>query len=148
MSKGEILIVLVEDNPSDAELTIRALRKNNLANRIVHLKDGEEAIEFLFGKHAPAIDANDAPRVVLLDIKLPKVDGIEILRRMKSDERTRNMPVVVLTSSNQEQDIRAAYDLGVNSFVTKPIRYDDFARVVTELGAYWLMLNVPPTADE
>jgi len=144
MTGKEIEVVLVEDNPNDAELIIRALRKHKLANNIIRVEDGAEALELLFheGKHTDGL--SDAPRVVLLDIKLPKVDGIEVLRRMKSDPRTKDIPVVVLTSSNQEQDIKAAYELGVNSFVTKPIKFDEFARVVAELGVYWLMLNVPP----
>jgi CheY-like chemotaxis protein len=156
MSAAEAEIVLVEDNQSDAELIVRALKRNNLANKIVLLKDGAEALEFLFDHgtyaHRAAIEraaqptprCPDGPRVVLLDLKLPKLDGIEVLRRMKSDERTREIPVVILTSSNQEQDIKAGYHLGVNSFVTKPINFEDFARVVAELGLYWLVVNVPP----
>jgi CheY-like chemotaxis protein len=143
---NEVEIVLVEDNPNDAELIMRCLKKRNLANRIVLLKDGAQALEFLFGPDSSAAkESTDlAPRVVLLDLKLPKVDGIEVLRRMKSDTRTKGIPVVILTSSNQERDIVAAYKLGVNSFVTKPINFDEFAKVVAELGIYWLMLNVPP----
>ncbi len=144
MTEGEIEIVLVEDNPSDAELMIRALKKHNLANRIVLLKDGAEALEFLFAERGTGQQGPFAPRVVLLDIKLPKVDGLEVLRRMKSDERTREIPVVIMTSSNQERDIKTAYTLGVNSFVTKPIKFQEFAKVVAELGMYWLMVNVPP----
>ena len=145
MLSGEIEIILVEDNASDAELITRTLRKSNLANHIVLVKDGAEALDLLFGENGRAAKAADGiPRVVLLDIKLPKVDGIEVLRRMKSDERTREIPVVMLTSSNEDQDIRAAYALGVNSYVTKPIRFAEFAKVVSELGVYWMMLNVPP----
>ena len=138
-------ILLVEDNPHDVELTLRALKKHNLANKIVLLKDGAEALEFLFAERGPGQENGSlAPRVVLLDIKLPKVDGLEVLRRMKSDERTREIPVVIMTSSNQERDIKTAYSLGVNSFVTKPIKFQEFAKVVAELGMYWLMVNVPP----
>lgn len=145
MTEGEIEIVLVEDNPSDAELMIRALKKHNLANRIVLLKDGAEALDFLLAEPGAGRPGGPVtPRVVLLDIKLPKVDGLEVLRRMKSDERTREIPVVIMTSSNQERDIKTAYGLGVNSFVTKPIKFQEFAKVVAELGMYWLMVNVPP----
>lgn len=142
---GEVEIVMVEDNPNDAELITRALRKHNLANRIVHLKDGAEALEFLLppGDQVHQCDSG-VPRVVLLDIKLPKIDGIEVLRMMKSDERTKDIPVVILTSSNEDRDIREAYRLGVNSFVTKPIKFEEFAAVVAKLGIYWLMVNVPP----
>lgn len=143
MSNGEVEIVLVEDNPNDAELITRSLKKQNLANKIVLLKDGAEALEFLFAQGEPAHKSeNRAPRVVLLDIKLPKVDGIEVLRRMKSDARTKDIPVVILTSSNEDRAIKEAYHLGVNSFVIKPIKFDEFAKVVVELGMYWLMVNV------
>ena len=145
MTETEVEVVLVEDNPNDAELIVRSLKKHNLANKIVHLKDGAEALEFLFAKREPVgPDGLLAPRVVLLDIKLPKIDGIEVLRQMKADERTREIPVVILTSSNQERDIKTAYALGVNSFVTKPIAFHEFAKVVAELGLYWMMVNVPP----
>lgn len=145
MTNGEVEIVLVEDNPNDAELITRSLKKHNLANRIVHLKDGAEAVELLLGQGGQAQGSGSRnPRVVLLDIKLPKIDGIEVLRRMKSDSRTREIPVVILTSSNEERDIQETYALGVNSFVTKPIKFEEFAKVVAELGIYWLMVNVPP----
>jgi two-component system response regulator len=144
MTGEEIEVVLVEDNPNDAELILRALKKHKLANNIVCVEDGAEALEFLFHEGRYADRRSNVPRVVLLDIKLPKIDGIEVLRQMKADPRTREIPVVVLTSSNQEQDIKAAYELGVNSFITKPINFEEFARVVAELGVYWLMLNVPP----
>lgn len=142
---GEIEIVMVEDNPNDAELITRALRKHNLANRIVHLKDGAEALEFLLppGDQVHQFDSG-VPRVVLLDIKLPKIDGLEVLRMMKSDERTKDIPVVILTSSNEDRDIKESYRLGVNSFVTKPIKFEELAMVVAKLGIYWLMVNVPP----
>ena len=142
MSNAEIELVLVEDDDNDAELIARTLRKHNLANQIVRLKDGVEAMDFLFAQGSKA--PNSTPRVVLLDLKLPRVDGIEVLRRMKSDDRTKSIPVVMLTSSNQERDIKTAYELGVNSFVTKPIKFEEFAKVISEMGMYWLMLNVPP----
>lgn len=140
----EVEIVLVEDEPSDAELITRALRKQNLTNKIVLLKDGVEAIDYLFGKGKFA-DRNVfvKPRVILLDLKLPRVNGIEVLRKIKSDERTRKIPVVVLTSSAESRDIKDAYGLGVNSYVTKPIRFDDFVRAVSDLGFYWMLLNKP-----
>ena len=145
MSNGEVEIVLVEDNPNDAELITRSLKRHHLANKLVLLKDGAEALEFLLAEGVPVYSSgHPAPRVVLLDIKLPKVDGIEVLRQMKSDERTRDIPVVILTSSNEERDVKEAYALGVNSFVTKPIKFEEFAKVVAELGMYWLMVNVPP----
>ncbi len=144
MTPGEIEIILVEDNPADAELIMRTLRKHNLANHVRLAKDGAEALQMIFGNGGCGIKPDEAPKVVLLDIKLPKVDGLEVLRRLKSDECTKDIPVVMLTSSNQEQDIKAAYELGANSFVTKPIRFDEFAKVVADLGVYWLMLNVPP----
>ncbi len=140
----EVEIVLVEDDPNDAELIIRALRKQNLTNKIVLLKDGAEALDFLFGKGKFA-DRNIfvKPKVILLDLKLPRVNGIEVLREIKSDERTRKIPVVVLTSSAETRDIRDAYGLGVNSYVTKPIRFEDFAKAVSDLGFYWMLLNKP-----
>ncbi len=145
MSESEVEIVLVEDDPNDAELIVRSLKKHHLANKIVLLKDGAEALEFFLGRGGPAgALADRPPKVVLLDIKLPKVDGIEVLRRLKAEERTKDIPVVILTSSNQERDIAVAYKLGINSFVTKPIKFEEFAKVVAELGIYWLMLNVPP----
>jgi len=142
---GEVEIVMIEDNPNDAELITRALRKHNLANKIVHLKDGAEALEFLLSPNDPVHQSDrGVPRVVLLDIKLPKIDGMEVLRMMKSDARTRDIPVVILTSSSEDRDIKEAYRLGVNSFVTKPIKFDEFAAVVAKLGIYWVMLNEPP----
>jgi len=139
-------ILLVEDNPTDAELTLRTLKKHNLANRVEWVKDGAEALDFLFarGDFAARADAPQ-PRVVLLDLRLPKVDGIEVLRQMRADARTRLTPVVVLTSSKEERDIIATYQLGVNSFVSKPVAFGEFAHTVAELGMYWLLINqVPP----
>jgi two-component system response regulator len=131
-------IVIVEDDPSDAELITRVFRKHSMANKIILLKDGAEALSFFFGS-----EANDHPKVVLLDLKLPKVNGIEVLQRLKSDERTKNVPVVILTSSAEDQDIKDAYKYGVNSYVTKPIRFEEFANAVAELRLYWLLLNKP-----
>ena len=145
MTVTEIEIVLVEDNPNDAELITRALKKHNLANKITLLKDGAEALDFLLGQNGSGgKDLAVNPRVVLLDLKLPKVNGIEVLQRLKSDKRTKDVPVVVLTSSKEDRDVKDAYALGVNSYVTKPIRFDEFAKTVAELGMYWLMLNKPP----
>jgi two-component system response regulator len=139
-------ILLVEDNPRDAELTIRALKKNNLANHLVHVEDGAEALDFLFGRGKyEGRETDKFPRVVLLDLKLPKVDGLEVLRIIKKDERTRNIPVVVVTSSKEDPDMRTAYALGVNSYVVKPVRFEAFVEAMSRLGIYWLMVNHPLT---
>jgi len=138
-------ILLIEDNPEDAELTVRALKKKNLANRMVVVDDGAEAIDFLFCRGKFAARAPGAtPQVVLLDLKLPKVGGLEVLKAMKSDERTRSVPVVVVTSSREDPDIKAAYALGANSYVVKPVDFDAFAEAVSSIGLYWLMVNQPP----
>ena len=138
-------ILLVEDNPQDAELTTRALKKYNLANRLVIVEDGAEALDFLFcrGKYATR-DPNHTPSVVLLDLKLPKVGGLEVLRALKGDERTRFIPVVIVTSSREDPDIKAAYALGANSYVVKPVDFDAFSEAVSQLGLYWLLVNQPP----
>ena len=138
-------ILLVEDNPTDAELTIRALKEHNLANSLVWVKDGAEALDFLFatGAYVGRKIANE-PKVVLLDLRLPKVDGMEVLRRLKADERMRRIPVVMLTSSTMDRDMAESYDLGVNSYITKPVEFDKFAKTVAELGLYWLLINQPP----
>ena len=137
-------ILLVEDTPQDLELTLRALRKDNLVNRISVARDGVEAIEFLFGEGAHAgRNLEDGPKVILLDLKLPRLDGLEVLRRIKSDSRTKWIPVVVLTSSKEQSDVVASYDLGVNSYIVKPVNFDRFAATVRELGMYWLLLNQP-----
>ena len=138
-------ILLVEDSTTDAELAIRALQKNHLANRLVWVKDGAEALDFIFATGAYADrEISDLPKVVMLDLRLPKVDGIEVLRRIKSDKRTATIPVVVLTSSKEDRDIAESYGLGVNSYISKPVDFDDFAKTVTELGFYWLLVNHPP----
>lgn len=140
-------ILLVEDNPDDVELTLRALKKNNIANDVVVARDGEEALEYLTatGKYAGR-SAADLPQVVLLDLKLPKVGGLEVLRAMRADPRTRMLPVVVLTSSTEEPDIITSYQLGANSYIRKPVDFNQFQEAVRQLGLYWLVLNqAPPT---
>jgi two-component system response regulator len=139
------MILLVEDNPDDEALTIRALKKNNIGNRLVVVRDGVEAIDFLFGSgtHKDR-DLKDAPQVVLLDLKLPKMDGLEVLRRIRENETTRLLPVVILTSSKEEQDILKGYKLGANSYVRKPVDFDQFVEAVRQLGLYWLVLNESP----
>jgi two-component system, response regulator len=135
-------ILLVEDNPQDLELTLRALRKNHLANSITAVSDGEAALDFIFARgQFGDRDINHHPRVVFLDLKLPKVDGIEVLRQVKSDERTRSIPIVVVTSSAEERDRVESYQLGVNSYVVKPIEFDAFAKTIAELGFYWMAVN-------
>ncbi len=138
-------ILLVEDNPNNVELTLIALKENKLANNVQIAHDGEEALEFIFstGKYSGR-DINLKPKVILLDLKLPKVDGIEVLRKIRSDERTKTIPVVVLTSSKEERDIVETYKLGVNSYIVKPVQFENFVKVVKELGLYWLVVNQPP----
>ncbi|MBL7863984.1 MAG: response regulator [Cyclobacteriaceae bacterium] len=138
MEKKAVEILLVEDNPDDAELTIRSLKKNNLANNLIHLEDGQEALDFLFN------EGNGNPRLILLDIKMPRVDGIEVLRRLKADQRKRTIPVVVMTSSKEESDIIEAYQLGVNAYVVKPVDFEQFAKAVAETGLFWMVLNQAP----
>lgn len=138
----EVEILLVEDNMSDAELIIRALRKVNLANNVVHLKDGAEALSFIFGTGDYADrDVKKIPKVILLDIKMPRVDGIEVLRQLKSNDCTKLIPIVIMTSSKEEQDIIISYKLGVNGFVVKPVEFFEFAKAVTALGLYWVLVN-------
>ncbi|MDD5036338.1 MAG: response regulator [Methylococcaceae bacterium] len=138
-------ILLVEDNATDAELTMRALKKNKLANHLVWVKDGAEALEFIYATGAYAArNPNHTPKVILLDLRLPKVNGLEVLRRIKADEKTKTIPVVVLTSSQEASDIKECYGLGVNSFISKPVEFDSFIKVVSELGLYWLLVNKPP----
>jgi two-component system response regulator len=141
----EKLILLVEDNSDDEDLTIRALRKNNIANEIVVAHDGVEALDFLFGRGKYAgRDTQELPEVVLLDLKLPKVDGLEVLRQLRQEEATKRLPVVILTSSAEEQDRLRGYNLGANSYVRKPVDFLEFTEGVKQLGLYWLVLNVPP----
>ncbi len=138
-------VLLVEDNPQDAELTIRALKKQHMVNRFFAVEDGAEALDFLFcrGEHAHRAFSSP-PKVVLLDLKLPKVNGIEVLRALKQDERTRSIPVVIITSSREDPDIKAAYSLGANSYVVKPVDFEGFAEAMSKVGLYWLLLNQPP----
>lgn len=139
-------ILLVEDNASDAELTTRALKKINLANKLLHVKNGAEALDFIFAKGSFSDrSVNDLPKLILLDIKMPKVDGIEVLRQIKANETTKLTPVVIMTSSKEEQDLISSYKLGVNSYVVKPVEFDNFAKAVTELGLYWVLMNQAPT---
>jgi len=141
----EKMILLVEDNADDEALTLRALRKNNIGNRVVVVRDGAEALEFLFctGAYAER-DPRDKPQVVLLDLKLPKVDGLEVLRRIRADASTRTLPVVILTSSKEEQDVVNSYLIGVNSYVRKPVDFLQFVEAIRQLGLYWLVLNEAP----
>jgi two-component system, response regulator len=141
-------ILLVEDTPEDLELALRALRKANLANHIQIARDGAEAIEFLFAEGAhKGRKVENGPKVILLDLKLPKVDGMEVLRRVKSDPRTKAIPVVVLTSSKEQKDVVESYQLGVNSYIVKPVNFERFVAAVQDLGMYWLLLNQPPKLD-
>jgi two-component system response regulator len=143
MSESNVVeILLVEDTPEDLELALRALRKADLVNRVEVARDGVEAVEFIFGegRHAGR-KIEDGPRVVLLDLKLPRMDGLEVLRRIKSDPRTKTIPVVVMTSSKEQADLADSYKLGANSYIVKPVNFDRFAAAVQELGLYWLLLN-------
>jgi CheY-like chemotaxis protein len=145
MENLAIEILLVEDNRNDAELTIRALIKNKIANNITHLKDGAQALDFLFGKgEYLGRDLNNKPRLILLDLKMPKVDGLEVLKKIKEDSETKIIPVVMLTSSKEHPDIEKAYALGANSYIVKPVDFDGFANAIKELGLYWLLLNQNP----
>lgn len=135
-------ILLVEDNPDDAEMTIRALRKVNLAHNLIHLEDGQEALDYMFGNgRFSGRDLKIQPKVILLDIKMPKVDGIEVLRLLKLNELTKSIPVVMMTSSSEDKDMLTSYSLGVNSYVVKPVNFESFAKAVSELGLYWMMTN-------
>jgi two-component system response regulator len=141
MDQHEIEILLIEDNPYEAELTIRSLKKHNLANKLLLIDDGEEALDFIFSKGKYEGQQFVNPKLILLDLKMPKVDGMEILRQLKSNEPTRKIPVVVLTSSREESDIIESYKLGVNSYIVKPVNFESFTKAVAELGLYWVILN-------
>lgn len=148
MTSRQVEILLVEDNPDDVELTMHALRKENLANSIHVARDGEEALEFLFcnGVHGDR-SFEPPPKLILLDLKLPKVDGMEVLKRLKADARTRTIPVVILTSSKEERDLVNGYNLGANSYIQKPVDFDQFRQTVKSVGLYWLVINQPPVAE-
>ena len=145
----EVEILLVEDSPHDAEMTLRALRKRNLGNRVFHVKDGQEALDWIFcrGEYEHR-EANQYPKVVLLDLKMPKVDGLEVLQALRCDERTRLLPVVIMTSSQEQSDLVSSYKSGVNSYIVKPLEFDAFSAAVAELGQYWLLLNNAPDPEE
>lgn len=144
----EVEILLVEDNTSDAELTIRALKKKNLANSLIHLRNGAEALDFIFAKgEFSGRDPHKIPKVILLDLKMPKVNGLEVLEKIRKDERTKRIPVVVLTSSREDPDIDACYALGANSYIVKPVDFDNFVKAVSEMGFYWLLLNQVPDSN-
>lgn len=138
-------IILVEDNISDADLVMRSLKKNNIANKVVHLEDGQQALDYIFSEGEWANRNHPVfPRVILLDLKMPKVNGIEVLRRLKSNQETKEIPVVVLTSSKEDPDVKECYRLGVNSYVVKPVEFDDFVHAISHLGLYWLIINHSP----
>lgn len=145
MENNNVEILLIEDNMNDAELAIRAFRKGNINNNLIHLKDGAQALEFLFGTgEFKGRDLSNKPKVILLDLKMPKMDGLEVLTHIKANDLTKAIPVVVLTSSKEHPDIERAYSLGANSYIVKPVELDEFTKVVTELGCYWLLKNQPP----
>lgn len=138
-------ILLVEDNDQDAELAVRALKKSNVANDIVRLKNGEEALDFIFGEgEFEHRSIKNQPKVVLLDLKMPKVDGLEVLKAVRSKEETKNLPIVILTSSKEEQDVIRSYKLGVNSYIVKPVEFASFTKAISEIGMYWVLLNQRP----
>jgi two-component system response regulator len=147
MDPNSVDVLLVEDNSNDAELAIRELKRDNLANNLFHVKDGEEALDFIFatGQFANNRDILHPPKVVLLDIQMPKVNGLEVLKVMKTDSRTRLIPVVILTSSKEDPDIQKCYDLGANSYIVKPVNFEGFAEAIRNLGFYWILLNQRPT---
>ncbi|MUG98572.1 response regulator [Scytonema sp. UIC 10036] len=144
MSESHKIILLIEDNPDDEALTIRALKRSHISNQIIVAHDGVEALDYLFGMGAYAGQDNVKPTVILLDLKLPRFDGIEVLRRLREDERTRLLPVVVLTTSNEEQDMLDSYSQGCNSYIRKPVDFLQFSEAIRQLGMYWLLINEPP----
>ena len=145
MENTEVEILLVEDNMNDAELTIRSFRKNNVANGLIHLRDGADAIDFLFGTGKfTGRNINSKSKIILLDLKMPKVDGMEVLKKIKADEITKNIPVVMLTSSSENPDIEKCYQLGANSYIVKPVEFDGFVKAVFDLRMYWMLLNQTP----
>ena len=145
MNAETIDILLVEDDMHDAELTIRALKKNGINNHLLHVKDGEEAINFMYGKgHYSNRNTNDLPKLILLDLKMPKVDGIEVLKAIKTDELLKKVPVVLLTSSKEDKDVKESYSHGVNSYIVKPVDFESYIKSVTCVAFYWLSLNQPP----
>jgi two-component system, response regulator len=149
LANDKKIILLVEDNPDDEALTLRALKKNNIMNEVVVARDGAEALDYLFGTGAHAGRAvSDLPQIVLLDLKLPKVDGLEVLRRVRADERTRLQPVAILTTSNEDRDILSSYKLGANSYIRKPVDFEQFMEAVRQLGLYWLVLNIAPPRQD
>ncbi|MFP5353355.1 MAG: response regulator [Actinomycetota bacterium] len=142
---GRVELLVVEDDPNDLELIMRALKRHNLGNNVRHVGDGQEALDILLGERRSEI--HGPPRVVLLDLKLPKVDGLTVLRALRGDPRTRFLPIVVLTSSQEERDLVDSYELGVNSFIVKPLNFDEFVRVVGEIGLYWVLFNRAPDVE-
>ena len=146
MQKNTIEVILVEDNPADVEMTLAALKERNLGNKVLVLRDGAEALAYILNNVDCRPGQSDVhrPKVILLDLKLPKIDGLEVLKRIRSDERTKSVPVVILTSSNEERDRIEGYRLGANSYVVKPVEFDSFAKAVTELGCYWVLMNKLP----
>jgi two-component system response regulator len=148
MERHLVEILLIEDNPYEAELTIRNLQKYNVGNKLLHIDDGAEALDFIFAKNKYADNTTQFhPKLILLDLKLPKIDGLEILRSIRNDERTKEFPVVILTSSNEERDIVESYKLGVNSYIVKPVNFESFAVSIAEIGLYWMVLNQIPSAN-
>ena len=148
MTNRPVEILLVEDNPYDVELTLHALKRNNITNQVHVVRDGVEALDFLFGTGQYAgRNTDEVPKIILLDLKLPKIDGLEVLQRIKDDPRTRLIPVVVLTSSREDRDVITSYNLGVNSYIVKPVDFQQFTDAVRELGFYWLLLNQPPQSS-
>jgi len=142
MAEHEVEILIIEDNPYDADLAIRALKKQKLANKLVHLTDGAEALDFIFGTGEYAgRNVENTPKVIFLDLKMPKVDGLEVLRQIKADARTKIIPIVILTSSAEDPDIKRCYELGANSYIVKPVEFENFAKTISELGLYWMIIN-------